>query len=80
MNSIVRRTANVLLAHSTVKPLSDADFATKYANRRRTGKTAKDHKSKAWGQRFVNRQKPIRRTSSHRLGGQDNRSVEFWGG
>jgi hypothetical protein len=50
------------------------------AKRIRNGKTAKDKKSGAWNSRFVNRQKPIRQTSSHKMGQQDNRGVEFWGG
>lgn len=50
------------------------------ARRVRTGKTAKDKASGAHKSRFVNRQKPIRQTSSNRIGGQDNRGVDFWGG
>lgn len=80
MTSKIRSAANIAAQHSNLKPLTDGELEAKYARCRRTGKTAKDHKSGAWRTRFVNRERPIRRTSSNRLGGQDNRSVEFWQG
>jgi hypothetical protein len=46
----------------------------------RGGKTVHERKSGAHAARLANRQKPIRCTSSHKLGSQDNRGVEFWGG
>jgi hypothetical protein len=56
------------------------DPAKKYAHKIRLGKTRKDRDSGAHKARFSNREKPIRQTSSHRTGGQDNRGPEFWGG
>ena len=56
------------------------DHGTDRTGRFRGGKTASDKKSGAWKSRFTNRQKPIRCTNSHAMGGQDNRGVEFWGG
>lgn len=46
----------------------------------RTGKTKKDKASGAWANRFTNRQKPIRQTSSHRGTSNDNKGIQFWGG
>lgn len=46
----------------------------------RHGKTYRDRTSGSWKQPAVNKQKPIRCTSSNRLGGQDNRGPEFWCG
>lgn len=47
----------------------------------RTGKTAKDRKSGSWKQRFENRQRPIRCTSSHNPSmGNDTRGYSFWRG
>lgn len=78
MTSKIRSAANIRSQHSNLKPLTDGEFDAKYARCRRTGKTAKDHKSGAWKSRFNNRTRRIRRTSSNKLGAQDNRSVEFW--
>lgn len=55
-------------------------MTSKYDDRIRHGKTRKDHASGAWAQRRANQQKPIRQTSSHKTGGQDNRGPEFWRG
>lgn len=46
----------------------------------RTGKTAKDHKSGAWKQRFENRNRPIRCTSSHNPSQSIERSASYWQG
>lgn len=57
------------------------DTTSIYALRRiRTGKTKKDKASGAWAARFINRQKPIRQTSSYRGSNYDNKGPEFWGG
>lgn len=53
---------------------------SKHDRRFRYGKTRKDKASGAWAARFANRQKPIRCTSSHKTGAQDNRPISFWGG
>lgn len=42
-------------AHARVEPLEEG--STKYRDRIRHGKTERDHASKAWGKRFVNRDK-----------------------
>ena len=56
------------------------DHGNDNTGRFRGGKTAADKKSGAHASRFANREKPIRQTSSHKLGSQDNRSPKFWGG
>jgi hypothetical protein len=38
-----------------VKPLNEKEFANKYVDRKRNGKTAKDHASGAHAARFANR-------------------------
>lgn len=46
----------------------------------RGGKTQSDHASGAAKNAANNKQKPIRCTSSYRMGGQDNGTPQFWGG
>ena len=48
--------------------------------RYRGGKTQSDRASGAAKNAAANKQKPIRCTSSHKLGAQDNRGPDFWGG
>lgn len=40
-----RQQDNILKAHALPKPLSPSDFANKYANKKRTGKTERDRKN-----------------------------------
>lgn len=56
------------------------NVSVKYAHLIRWGKTRRDRASGTHAARFANRTNPIRQASSHPMGGQDNRGVEFWGG
>lgn len=50
------------------------------AGRVRTGKTRRDREGGAHARAEGRKRFPIRCTSSHRVGGQDNRGPEFWMG
>jgi hypothetical protein len=63
-----------------VAPISDIEFAVKYAHCVRHGKTRRDRANGHHSTSMGHKQKPIRQTSSHRIGGQDNRGREFWQG
>jgi hypothetical protein len=56
------------------------DHGTDNTGRFRGGKTKADKASGAHASRFVNREKPIRQTSSHRGSENDKKGVEFWCG
>lgn len=61
-----------------IKPLSDTDFALKYADRVRHGKTRRDHANGYAARARDAKMKPIRCTSNHRTSGADNRGMNFW--
>lgn len=67
-------------ASINVKDLSDKDFAAKYQDRVRHGKTRKDHANGYAARAAANKQRPIRCTSSNKLAMQDNRNESYWQG
>lgn len=61
----IRADFRVIGSHKRIETLEEIEFRAKYDRRcKRNGKTAKDHRSGAWGNRFAHKAKPIRCTSS----------------
>jgi hypothetical protein len=65
----MRSTYRPAAAPINVAPISDTDFAIKYARCVRHGKTRRDHESGSWKSRFANRARrvEIQQSSSRKV-------------
>lgn len=79
MSKITKRAANTS-ATINCQELDPDKIRVKYLRKIRHGKSKRDQANGYAQRAYANKQRPIRCTSSHRTGSQDNRGPEFWRG
>jgi hypothetical protein len=79
MSKMSKRAAHTSATISCAE-LDPEKIRVKYLTKMRRGKSQRDNAGGYPQRAYANKQRPIRCTSSHRLGGQDNRGPEFWRG